>query len=349
MFADCSDNPVVAQRLLSRTFFVWPEEEPWIKVPVASWFAPLLVIAFLRALNELCRRHLRRNYVRAIENMTGRVKGRIRIGEQVRQNLARTRLDCTVCEYGRLDDDCLENRILRAALEVSAVFLARHGAYPLVHGWIAACRVSLARVSITPIQHFQFQGVRQTGSFRHYRQPIRFAWAVLRHLGISPERLSEQGEYLYVPPFALCTYELFERYAEVTLRKQYGEDVWAGYNANNLGDGRYRVRPDFLVVSEREIIDCKYKNLKAQLDDNERADAYQIVSYSRHDGVLEKLFRSQERDRPSRLVLLYPKVTEDKQLWGKFGPEDCDDSFEIPLIRRRLYCPRVSKPPCLAA
>lgn len=238
MFADCSDNPVVAQRLLSRTFFVWPQEEPWIKVPVASWFSPLLVIAFLQALNELCRRHLRRNYVRAIENMTGRVKGRVRVGEQIRQNLARARLDCTVCEYGRFDDDCLENRILRAALEVSAVFLARHGAYPLVHSWIAACRVSLARVSITPIQHFHFQGARQTGSFRHYRQPIRFAWAVLRHLGISPERLSEQGEYLYVPPFALCTYELFERYAEVTLRKQYGENVWAGYSANNLGDGR---------------------------------------------------------------------------------------------------------------
>lgn len=80
------------------------------------------------ALRELCQRHLRRNYVRVTENLTGCMKGRILVGEQIRQNLARERIDRTVCEYGRFDDDCLENRILRAALEVSAASLARNAA-----------------------------------------------------------------------------------------------------------------------------------------------------------------------------------------------------------------------------
>lgn len=66
MFAACSDDPVVAEHLLSDTLFVWPSEEQWIEVEPAPWFAPLLAIAFLQALNELCRRHLRKNYVRVI-------------------------------------------------------------------------------------------------------------------------------------------------------------------------------------------------------------------------------------------------------------------------------------------
>jgi hypothetical protein len=115
MFAVCADDPVVAQHL-DATFFVWPEKEQWIEVEPAEWFARLLVLSFLRTLYELCRRHLRRNYVRATENLTGLTKGRIRVGENIRLNLARARIDRTVCEYGRFDDDCLENRILRAAL-----------------------------------------------------------------------------------------------------------------------------------------------------------------------------------------------------------------------------------------
>lgn len=155
------------------------------------------------------------------------------------------------------------------------------------------------------------------------------------------EHLDGQSKNLRVPPFALCTYELFERYAEVTLREQYEDNVWAGYHdrANNLGRDRYWVRPDFLLIGDGEIIDCKYKCLNPRLNDNERADVYQIVSYSRHSGVLEKLSGSQ--DKPSKLVLMYPEVVGDKNLWSKFGPEECHDSFEIPLMRRCLYCPQV--------
>ena len=336
MFAACADDPIVAQHL-DATFFVWPEEQ-WIEVEPAEWFAPLLILSFLRALYELCGRHVRRNYMRVTDNLTGRTKGRIRVGENIRRNIARKRIDRTVCEYGRFDDDCLENRILRAALEVSAAFLARNPITQAANLWIGACRASLSGVSVTRIAFPDFRIARQTGSFRHYRRPVHLARAVLRNLGISPEHLDEQEKDIPVPPFALCTYELFERYAEAALRKQHQSDLWAGYSKDNLGGGRYKVRPDFLLIRAREIIDCKYKFLRGELDENERADAYQLASYSRHRAVLEKLGGK----APSKLTLLYPEITFDKAKWEKIESKDSDGSFEIPLERRRLGCPAVS-------
>ena len=117
MFAACADDPIVAQHLLDVTFFVWPAEDQWIEVLPAKWFTSLLILSFLRALHELCQRQLRRNYLRVTENLAGRMKGRILVGEQIRQNLARERIDRVVCEYGRFDDDCLENRILSRCIK----------------------------------------------------------------------------------------------------------------------------------------------------------------------------------------------------------------------------------------
>ena len=342
MFAVCAEDVVVAQHL-SDTFFVWPEE-PSIDFQVGAWFTPLLFLAFLQGLDGLCRRHLRRNYTRVVENLQGRAKGRIKIDEQVRQNVVRQRQERMVCEFGRFEDDCLENRILRAALEVSAAYLAGNPTFarsPAVRSWIAGCRASLANVTVVRITPLQFQSVRHTGGFRHYRQPHRLARAVLQHLGIDPQNLSRQREDIRVPPFALCTYELFERYAEVRLRKLHGA-LWAGYKEkeNNLHGSRYWVRPDFILTESGVVIDCKYKTFPQYVvDERERADVYQIVAYSRHKGVLERVRGPHGRRTPEQLLLLYPEVVRDQSLWGRQALSAPDDSFEVPLARGRLYCP----------
>ncbi|MCL2453628.1 MAG: McrC family protein, partial [Alphaproteobacteria bacterium] len=278
MFAACADDPIVAQHL-SKTFFVWPGDPP-VRSDSASWFTPLLILAFLQVLEELCRRHLRRNYTRVEENLHGRVKGRIRIGEHVRQNMARHRQDRIVCEYGRFDDDCLENRILRAALEVSAAYLVRKhpnlARKATVRGWITRCRAALANVRVVRIRPWQFKGVRAIGSFRHYQMPFRLAWAVLQHVGIDPENLNRMREDILVPPFALCTYELFERYAEARLREKLGP-LWVGYSGKErnlrLRGSQYGVRPDFIVIDEGIVVDCKYK-----FGPPDVTDIYQIVA-----------------------------------------------------------------------
>lgn len=344
MFATCCADPVVS-RHLGATFFVWPEERPIEVEPAPSWFTPLLVISFLASLDDLCSRHLRRNYLRVVENLAGRIKGRIKVRDHVRQNLARQRPDRVSCEFGIFNEDCLENRILRAALEVAAAYAVRHSFLTEnIHSWVRACRTALARVTVARIHPRDFQTARHVGSFRHYRNPHLLARAVLQHLGMDPENLSRSPKRMPVPPFALCTFELFERYAETILRKSDPYDLWTGYEENNLGDGRYRVRPDFIRPKAGVIVDCKYKFFPdRQVGDQERADAYQILAYSRHSEILQKISEAKGPERPKKLVLLYPDVDYGDP--SQCGSETLDDaaaadgSFEIPLFQKRLYCP----------
>jgi len=347
MFAVCADDPEVYD--LGATFFVWPDKPPIDGEPAPHWFTPLLVIAFLSALDRLCKRHLRRNYLREVKNLTGRMKGRLKLREHIRNNILRYRPERVVCEYGLFDDDCLENRILRAALEVSRAYMVQHSGFitPAILGWIRTCRAALARVSIARIHPRHFGVARQMGTFRHYRDPHRLARAVLRHLGIDPENLGHGSDRMRVPPFALCTYELFERYAETILRKS-DPDLWSGGwgKERNLGLGRYKTRPDFIRPKAGVILDCKYKRFPdGRISDQERADIYQIAAYSRHKGVLDKICHAGGPDKPQKLVLLYPDVEYAEPSWcGSESRDDqslhCDD-FEVPLLVKRLYCPRL--------
>src|ERR1700722_4731742 len=142
MFATCCADPIVS-RHLGATFFVWPEERPIEAEPVPSWFTPLLVISFLASLDDLCRRHLRRNYLRVVENLAGRIKGRIMVRDHLRQNLVHHPPDRVICDFGIFNEDCLENRILRAALEVGGAYAARHSFLSeYIHSCIRACRVA---------------------------------------------------------------------------------------------------------------------------------------------------------------------------------------------------------------
>jgi len=128
------------------------------------------------------------------------------------------------------------------------------------------------------------------------------------------------------------------------LRRSDPDDLWTGYEENNLGDGRYRVRPDFIRPKAGVIVDSKYKFFPDRnVGDHERADAYQILAYSRHREILQKLSEAKGPERPEKLVLLYPDVDYgDPSQCGSESLDDAapaDESFEIPLVRKRLYCP----------
>jgi McrBC 5-methylcytosine restriction system component len=102
-----------------------------------------------------------------------------------------------------------------------------------------------------------------------------------------------------VPPFELCSYELFERYAETILRKS-DPDLWSGSEKErNLGQGRYMTRPDFIRPKAGIILDCKYKHFGGRITDQERVDVYQIVAYSRHNGVLNEIRHAGGPDKTS--------------------------------------------------
>ena len=336
MYLDCAADKKVGARL-GNCFSIWPEQAS-IEADDAV-FSELIVCVFLRELNDLCRRRLRRYFTAEEANLFGKVKGKIMLARQLRDNIPRARAANVWCRYNTASPDFLENRVLRAALEKSAKFLARpqmRKKLDLPRRWIAAARVSLAGVSVEKIFVRDFACLRKTGVFAPYRRPLQLARMVLQTLGGDPRAEFETPKR--VAPFALDSAKLFERYAELRLRKKYPGLQVSKEGKNIPGDDagfNVSIRPDFWLPktdgSPARIIDAKYKEISLETAPK-RDDVYQLVAYSRHHNFVEKWLKCGRADE-IELELVYPGTEESETR------EKSDNSF-FPLFRAcKILCP----------
>ena len=351
MYLDCAKDKKIGARL-GECFSIWPEQAS-IEADDAV-FSELIVCAFLRELNDLCRRRLRRYFTAEEANLFGKVKGKIMLARQLRDNIPRARAANVWCRYNTASPDFLENRVLRAALEKSAKLLARspmRESFVLPRRWIAAARVSLAGVSVEKIFVRDFACLRKSGVFAPYQRPLQLARMVLQTLGGDPRAEFETPKR--VAPFALDSAELFERYAELRLREKYPDLQAGGKKRNKRGDKAgfdFSIRPDFWLPktgdSSARIIDAKYKriSLETALVDGEesnagaakeiaRGDVYQMVAYSRHRNFVEDRLKCDRADE-IELELVYPETEESETR------EKSDNSFFPPFRARKILCPR---------
>ena len=350
MFCECAEDPTVSEHFDCLHL----EKGDLIDAPDSEDFSLLIAVAYLRELKALCSRHLRRHFLRERQNFAGKVKGKILAGENLRRNVLRCRPDRVYCEYQSVSDDILENRILRAALERAARYVARNKIktesvkeeLPRVQEWIRLCRSRLCGVSIAPIRPRDFAAARKRGVFAHYARPLQLAKAVLRQLGFNPQT-EINNESAKTPPYAINSEELFERFAELKLREHYGERLTALYSKQqNVSGGKngddtfnVSVRPDFYVQSDgnddsAQIIDAKYKRVIPCNGEPDQGDMYQVVAYSRHQKLLKKI--GDENAAPL-VALIYPSLDGDENI---DTPWKTTKAFHTTLHIYKLLCPR---------
>ena len=358
MFCECAEDPTVSEHFDCLHL----EEGDLIDAPQSEDFSLLIAVAYLRELKALCSRHLRRHFLRERQNFAGKVKGKILAGENLRRNVLRCRPDRVYCEYQSVSDDILENRILRTALERAARYVARNKIntksvkeeLPRVQEWIRLCRSRLCGVSIAPIRPRDFAAARKRGVFAHYARPLQLAKAVLRQLGFNPQ--TELNESAKTPPYAINSEELFERFAELKLREHFRQKGLELVAPRNNIDGKFfgkKLRPDFYVPLAAEagcehsphILDAKYKSLKSRTETGAHknpahGDIYQVVAYSRHKGVAEKLQNKKTSSLDAdkiKLSLVYPRLENNAN--GEVAESETTDAFHSELKIQTVPCP----------
>jgi hypothetical protein len=316
MYAACAADPDVS-RHLDECLSVYDDEAP-IDAPDTGDWSPLIALAFVKSAHELVQRHLRRGFVSKENELRGRIRGQVAFGRYAATSLARGRPEVVPCRFQALEQDTLENRILRTALAGARRLLDGVTGQRLGGGdaqwriWTRQVDSALAGAAVARIMPRDFLAARKSGAYRHYARPLALARAVLTRTGFDPNQHFDQERItrnVRLVPFRLATAELFERYVEVCLRG-VGLCVWAGYNDQNLGKP-FKVRPDFLARKDNNvlIVDAKYKDLSKQQpggadDENPlRRDIYQTLGYSRHKKVLDKL-----AGKPSGIILCYPAI-----------------------------------------
>jgi 5-methylcytosine-specific restriction enzyme subunit McrC len=243
-----------------------------------------IVRALVADVETLLRRGLHRVYREHDADLSA-MRGRVLV-RQTTDHFLNAR-PMVACRFDEFTADCVENRVLLAALDrvaMSACIQTRHR--------LAARQVSavFAEVGTDAIVDIDIDAVASLGRdvrTRHYRQALGLAELVLRSMGFHERHGAWRSS-----GFLVDMAKLFERLLTARLRRSMlplGYDVQSQLETTLDVDGHVKIIPDIVVRSPQGkgvIVDAKYKDESTP----SQADMYQMVAYCRalgiHDAVL---------------------------------------------------------------
>lgn len=271
-------------------------DKPSIKAPaLQSVVSPLLVLHFLGVVSRI--RELKKGYVSRSENLK-KVKGRISILKNERQNIAIRRYDRVFCEYDEYSADIPENRLIKKALLFSQRLLQGLNEQSAA---VAKLRLnkSLALFSEVSdkVEIKQVKRLRAHKLFTNYNEAIRLAKLILRLFDYNISKVgSHEGK---VVPFWLDMSLLYEHYVYGLLHEAYRERITYQFE----GEMGY---PDFLYKSEeyKAILDTKYIP-KYEEKSPDKDVVRQLSGYGRDLRILAHL--EYKDASPIPCIIIYPK------------------------------------------
>ena len=277
-------------------------DKPSIKAPaLQSVVSPLLVLHFLGVVSRI--RELKKEYVSRSENLK-KVKGRISILKNERQNIAIRRYDRVFCEYDKYSADIPENRLIKKALLFSQRLLQGLNERSAA---VAKLRLnkSLALFSEVSdkVEIKQVKRLRAHKLFTNYNEAIRLAKLILRLFDYNISKVgSNEGKVI---PFWLDMSLLYEHYVYGLLHEAYREKITYQFKGKTGF-------PDFLYKSKeyKAILDTKYipKYENKPLD---KDVIWQLSGYSRDLYILKhfgyKNITKETTLSPVPCIIIYPK------------------------------------------
>lgn len=265
---------------------------------------PFLVIRFLQALKSIVRKGLKKNYYNVQENLNNRVKGKILVGQHIKQNVFKNRLTSTFCEYQVFGEDHLENRFLKKVLkfvisyvENNKILLSNN--YNIIQQTINYCRPTFELIS-DDVKETELKHIKYNPFYREYKDALQIGNHILKRFAYNITQTSEQR--VKTPPFWIDMPRLFELYVfskmveHNPLSKKEIHYQFSTYG-NSLD----------ILVSESEnqmVIDAKYK-----LHYNTghlHNDIRQVAGYARLNTVREEL--KVKDDRNIDCLIIYPDM-----------------------------------------
>ena len=284
-------------------FHFFDEEDPiFLQDNIARESSIITASVFIIMLKALCSRPLMGKMVRNEENLVGKAKGKIVFSKNIRNNTLRGRDDRIYCRYLQYTEDILENRVLKAALHKSELFLNQYfgsttGDKNSFRDMISYCRNALAHISYTKISRLDLNKIKTTGVYVYYKPVINAAKMVLNEITL--EANGDSAVTSYVIPYAISMDKLFEMYVRAYFKRagvqsyiseergihisQY-DDKTAVLRENNKNYANYiagNIKPDIIIYDSETgkyvVFDVKYKD--SFNSRYARPDRMQILAY----------------------------------------------------------------------
>lgn len=244
--------------------------------PDADALVETLVPPFAAAARRAFSRGLVHGY-RTKEEALHTVRGRIRIGDQVRRRFG---IPMPVeVRYDDFTDDVLINRLVKAAVTKLSQMRIRSGSSRANLGWIDATLDNVALVEYRPsaVPKVVFDRLNE-----HYREVVGLARLILRHATIETGRGTVRAH-----GFLMDMNQVFQEFVTRALREALGLSDRAFRSDSGIPDvtldeaRRVGLRPDLTWWDGpicRFVGDVKYKRVQDAHVPN--ADLYQLLAYA---------------------------------------------------------------------
>lgn len=271
---------------------------------------PLIIIQYLSVLQSIVRKGLKKSFYKVENNLTGRIKGKILIGQTIKQNLFKNKPLNTFCQYDEFGYDSYENRLLKKALTFVQRYIPNLKFIGIDE--YALNILDFVMPAFSSVNNeVDLNDIKQNKPnifYKEYSEGIKLAKLILKRFGYNINNTQKSGK-INTPPFWIDMSKLFELYVLGLLKDRYHNQIEYQFKAN-YGN------PDYLLLNEQIVIDAKYKTYyKEKFTGQEQwkrdkivSDIRQVSGYARDKKVLSKLGIS-EMDSLTTLpkcLIIYP-------------------------------------------
>lgn len=285
---------------LDKLFYIRTEDKP-IEIDSHDFqLEPLLIVYFMNVVKRIVKKGLKSGYVTHEERLTSKIKGKILFSQYIKHGFAQGRKDSVDCRFQEYEIDCLENRILKAALSYCRGMITRQSQalgmhfLPLVNMY-NECMPAFENVS-SEISIQDLSRIHLNPMFKDYREAMPLAKMIIRKQG---KCVGDGDDGLQkFPPFIIDMPVLFERYVYALLVERYDTSL-IGYQEAVRGN-----IIDFSKKDEHMIIDTKYipRWDEGIIHENVR----QLSGYARHKRIRRNFLNCQDEEFVCPCMVIYP-------------------------------------------
>lgn len=281
----------------------------WVSQPIKieqkdDRLTPFLIVRFLQILKNIVRKGLKKNYYKVQENLRNRVKGKILVGQHIKQNVFKNRFTTTYCEYQEFGYDHAENRFLKTVLQFVTAYVENNitlfgNIYSDLKHTIDYCRPAFELIS-NEVNDYELKQTKYNPFYKDYNEALQTGRHILKRFAYNITQTSETE--IATPPFWIDMPRLFELY------------VYSKMVAANPSDKKhihfqfktYGNALDILVSKTgfQMVIDAKYK-LHYKTGQIHK-DIRQVAGYARLKKVRKEL--GIDDDRNIDCLIIYPDM-----------------------------------------
>lgn len=189
----------------------------------------LYALSFVSSCYGLCKKGLKKTMYHQEENYASKVRGKIDVKKNIRENTCKGRSDRFYCRFIDFTEDNIENRILKATLiRCKEIIGRRFEPSSEISKRLAYCMNSFRRVKTVRIKTSDFNGADASGLYMYYKPLLQQARCIYsqKYYAYKNESGESITKSVFTIPYMINMESLFEFYARIVLKRAIGEKYY---------------------------------------------------------------------------------------------------------------------------